>query len=90
MLKLTIDSATEFDCYVQVFNSTGDAQLDGTETISGKLGSTTGTDTYDADTEMIFFDLAEGGGSTSVVIKIEETGLWTEANSIVIVQDHIA
>ena len=26
MLKLTIDSATEFDCYVQVFNSTGDAQ----------------------------------------------------------------
>lgn len=90
MLKITLDSsATEYDCYVQVFNSTGDGQLDGTEVISGKLGSTTGADSYDSDVEMVFFDLADAG-STSVIIKIEETGIWTEASSITIVQDHIA
>lgn len=91
MLKITLDStAAEYDCYVQVYNSTGDGQLSTLDlaNISGKLGSTVGSDTYDSDVEMIFFDLA--GSGTEVIIKIEQTGIWTEASSITIVQDRIA
>ena len=91
MLKITLDSsATEYDCYVQVYNSTGDGQLSTSDVanISGKITGGSGSVSYKADEEMIFFDLT--GSGTEVIIKIEQTGIWTEASSITIVQDHIA